>query len=103
MKARGIHPSYLENFDILVKSRIPFVIRVPLIPTVTDTESNISAISKLLEVHNINYVELLPYNKMAGGKYSMLGREYNVDFEENKTVNAHSEIFASYGIKTNIL
>jgi len=93
----------LENFDILVKSRIPFVIRVPLIPTVTDTKSNISAISKLLEVHNINYVELLPYNKMAGGKYSMLGREYNVDFDENKTVDAHSEIFASYGIKTNIL
>ena len=36
----------LRNFEILKESGIPFVVRVPLIPKVTDTEENLTAIAE---------------------------------------------------------
>ncbi len=93
----------IENFISLAKSGKDFVVRTPLIPTVTDTEENIGAIAALLYDNGVKYVELLPYNKMAGGKYAMLGRRYEVDFDESKEVSPHIEIFRKYGINAKIL
>ena len=61
----------LKNFEILASGGKDFVIRTPLIPGVTDTVDNITNIAKLLSKHNINYIELLPYNKLAGSKYPL--------------------------------
>ena len=93
----------LKNLDILAKSGSDFVIRIPLIPTVTDTEQNIEDICRLLSSHGINYAELLPYNKLAGGKYKSLLREYSPDFDPSVECDARAEIFERYGIKTKIL
>ena len=93
----------LENFVMLAKSGKDFVVRTPLIPTVTDTEENITAISELLMQNGVGYIELLPYNRMAGGKYAMLGRSYEVDFDEHREPLAHEEIFEKYGIRAKIL
>lgn len=93
----------LRNFERLAKSGKDFIVRVPLIPTVTDTEINITAISKLLQNVGVNYAELLPYNKMAGGKYAMTGRKYTPTFDENVNVCPHTEIFDRFNIKTKIL
>ena len=93
----------LENFKTLAQSGKSFVVRVPLIPGVTDTEHNIEAIAKLISEHGVKYAELLPYNKMAGGKYKMVSREYTPDFDENREVTPHPEIFAKYNIQTKIL
>ena len=76
---------------------------MPLIPGVTDTESNLSAIAALLREHQISYVELLPYNKMAGGKYKMLMREYSPNFDEHAQVHLGCEIFDSYSITSKVL
>jgi pyruvate formate lyase activating enzyme len=107
----GMHRRYtgvsneriLRNFSALAKSGVPFTVRVPLIPTVTDTEENIEAIAKLLQSHGVPYVELLPYNKMAGGKYKMVLREYRPCFDESVPVQTGEEIFSRYGIETKIL
>ena len=93
----------LQNFSSLVDSGRDFVARVPLIPTVTDTEHNIEAIASLLREKGIGYAELLPYNKMAGGKYKMLSREYTPDFDETRDVVIRKEIFDKYGIKIKIM
>ena len=93
----------LRNFKALAKSGKNFVIRVPLIPGVTDTEHNIDAIAKLIVEHGINYIELLPYNKMAGGKYKMVSRVYTPDFDESQDVYIRKEIFDKYGIKFKIM
>ena len=92
-----------ENFTALCNSGKDFVVRIPLIPTVTDTEENIKSIADFLEKHGIKYAELLPYNKMAGGKYAMTGRKYTPDFDETVEVSTRQEIFDSYGIKIKIL
>lgn len=93
----------LENFLSLVKSTVDFVIRVPLIPGVTDTDENFYDIARLLKENNVGYAELLPYNKMAGGKYKMVMREYKPDFDETVEVSYGKEIFDEFKIKTKIM
>lgn len=107
----GIHSRYtgvsnkpiLENFKLLVRGNAEFVVRTPLIPGVTDTCENLEGIAMLLKGYGIDYIELLPYNKMAGGKYKMLMRKYEPDFDENQEVNTHEEIFNKYNIKVKIM
>lgn len=65
--------SILSNFTRLRASGKPYLIRVPLIPDITDTEENLRAISSLV---GDAPVELLPYNRMAGAKYASVGKTF---------------------------
>lgn len=93
----------LENFKALAKSGKDCVIRTPLIPEVTDTEENITDIATVLKENGINYIEVLPYNKMAGAKYKMVMREFTPGFDERIEVNPHTEIFKDFGINVKIM
>ncbi len=93
----------LENYKKLALSGIPFVTRVPLIPTVTDTGENIRALAEFMSEQGVFYAELLPYNKMAGGKYGGLLREYTPRFDGSAESEPHIEIFEEYGIKARVL
>ena len=93
----------LQNFALLAESGKNFTIRVPLIPGVTDTSENLTAIAQLLDRHHIHYIELLPYNKMAGGKYAMLLRTYDPGFDVQAEPQPHTGIFQSFGITAKIL
>lgn len=89
----------LRNLETLASSKKDFVIRTPLIPTVTDTEENIRAIAELLSKNGIRYIELLPYNQMAGAKYKLIGREYAPSFDSDAPVKVRTDVFAEYGIE----
>lgn len=93
----------LENYRELANSGVPFVTRIPLIPTVNDTEENIRATAEFIKALGVSYIELLPYNKMAGGKYLMLGRRYTPTFDGSLTPNTHTDIFYEYGIEVKVL
>ena len=63
----------LKNFDTLRKSGKECCIRTPLIPSITDTEKNLSEIKALVgDIHH----ELLPYNPIGAAKYKMLNMSY---------------------------
>ncbi len=89
----------LENFKTLARSHTAFVIRIPLIPTVSDTEENLRGIAALLREYGVGYVELLPYNKMAGAKHKLVGMRYSPSFDEGRPVECRTDIFAAYGIE----
>ena len=93
----------ISNFKLLAKSGKPFAVRIPLIPTVTDTEKNISDICELMRECGVAYAELLPYNSMAGGKYKLVGREYRPTFDEKIPCESRVDIFKKYGIGVKIL
>ena len=93
----------IENFKALARSGKDFVIRTPLIPTVTDTEENITAIAELLRENGVGYIELLPYNKMAGSKYKLAGMEYSPSFDAAVPCTPQTEIFESFGIKAKLI
>ncbi len=93
----------LINFKTLASSGTDFIVRVPLIPTVTDTEENVTDICRIMNESGAKYAELLPYNKMAGSKYALVGREYNPPFDEKTEVCIRPEIWAENGIEIKIL
>ena len=80
------HKQYtgLDNFTILenlkklsmLKNKNDIVIRVPLIPSYTDSKSDIDEIYKFASYIGVDNVELLPYNKSAAAKYEWLGIPY---------------------------
>ena len=93
----------LENYRRLAGSGVPFVTRIPLIPGVNDTEENLLRTAQFMKENRATVVELLPYNKMAGGKYAALGREYAPNFCETIAPNPRRELFEQYGIEVRIL
>lgn len=91
----------LENIRRLCQGETPFVIRVPLIPGVTDTEDNMIRIACFLSgAKQLQYVELLSYNPMAGAKYPWLGKTYTPEFDEHQKIMFHHEIFQHFGIES---
>ncbi len=63
----------LENIAFLKESGKAFALRVPLIPGITDTAENLTAIA---QIAGDAPVELLSYNTLAGAKYEMLEMTY---------------------------
>ena len=63
----------LKNLEILKSSQIPYIIRTPLIPDITDKKNNLEKIKEL--IGNSKW-EKVPYNQLAGAKYKMLGMKY---------------------------
>ncbi len=91
----------LDNLEQLCAGSKPFLIRIPLIPGVTDTEENLSAAAKLLRgARALTAVELLPYNRMAGAKYDWLGAVYAPMFDPEQPVQFRHDLFQNYGIES---
>ena len=94
----------LSNLRCLAEMGVPFIVRVPLIPGITDTEANLSAIAEVVQaLPGLLRVELLPYNRAAGGKYASLGMDFQPGFDESAEVNANLELFTEGGIEARIV
>lgn len=94
----------LKNAQILCEGETPFVIRIPLIPGVNDNEDNFRNTAKWIAgAKALIKVELLPYHKSAGAKYSMVGKEYKPAFDPEQRVRVPQEIFEEYGIRSEVL
>ncbi|HUH95982.1 MAG TPA: radical SAM protein [Anaerolineales bacterium] len=90
----------LENLQLLAASGTPFVIRVPLVPGVTDTEENLTAIARTVRaLPGLIRVDLLPYNQAAGSKYQYAGMEFKPDYDERRPLNINRSPFEHYGVK----
>ncbi len=90
----------LHNLHVLSTLGIPFVVRVPLIPGVTDTDTNLSAIGAVVKgLPGLLRVDLLTYNKAAGGKYRAVGREFRPGYDESQPLNVNTAIFRRLGIQ----
>jgi pyruvate formate lyase activating enzyme len=90
----------LQNLQVLSGSGVPFVIRVPLVPGVTDTNENLSGIARAVQgLPGLVEVDLLPYNRAAGAKYAYAGMEFKPDYDEKRPVNLNTKVFEQAGIK----
>jgi pyruvate formate lyase activating enzyme len=93
----------LQNYRTLAASGLPFTTRIPLIPTVTDTEENLFAICRFMRENSVSYAELMPYHSMTGSKYPLCGKTYAPSFDDTQAPQSHPEIFADYGIQIKVL
>jgi pyruvate formate lyase activating enzyme len=88
------------NLQLLGESGKPFIIRVPLVPGVTDTDENLAGIAKAVEkMPGLVELDLLPYNRAAGAKYRYAGMEFKPDYDETRPVNVNLKIFEQAGLK----
>lgn len=93
----------LRNLRRMPHLGVPFVVRVPLVPGITDTSENLEAIARNVRpLAGLIRVDLLPYNRAAGGKYGPLGMEFRPPFDESQPVNADRSIFAALGIPVSV-
>ena len=66
----------LENLQSLLGRGARVLIRIPVIPSVNDSEAEMEAIASFLRsAGNPQGVELLPYHRMGEHKYEALGKE----------------------------
>ncbi|MGA2246676.1 MAG: radical SAM protein [Verrucomicrobiota bacterium] len=94
----------LRNLRVLTDLGVPFVIRVPLIPGVTDTETNLSAIARTITgMPGLQRVDLLPYNRAAGAKYAACGMVFRPTFAEGLEPKVNLSCFKSAGLKARIV
>jgi len=89
----------LKNLMRLHDLKIPFVVRVPLIPGVTDTLQNMTSIAQTIhDIPGLIRVDLLPYHRLAGAKYPLLGLEYQPNFDESRAPQVFGELFDALNI-----
>jgi pyruvate formate lyase activating enzyme len=90
----------LDNLQILSVSGKPFVIRVPLVPGVTDTDENLASIAHIVRgLSGLLHVDLLPYNQAAGSKYQFVGMEFQPDYDEARPLNINTGLFEESGVR----
>ena len=93
----------LNNFGHLKVSGKKFIVRIPLIPGVNDSEENMKNIlSVIKDAESLIRVELLRYHKTAGAKYSMIGKKYNPLFDTEVSPKIFN-IFENNNIKMELL
>ena len=93
-----------KNLQQLIDSGVPFIARVPVIPGVNDSAENLRQTALWVkDAPNLLHVELLPYNKAAGGKYRSVGMEYAPQFDVERSPNLQSECFEELGVTVKIM
>lgn len=93
----------LANLAALEALSTAFVARVPLVPGVTDTRDNLEAIARLLATTpTLVEVQLLPYNRAAGGKYAACGMPFAPGYDEDRQPAALVEPFTREGIEVRV-
>lgn len=75
----------IQNLKKLLKTELPVIIRIPVIPGFNDDEKTMQAMASFLSRQNggnIERVDLLPYHKLGVGKYAAMGCEYTLKDRE---------------------
>jgi pyruvate formate lyase activating enzyme len=94
----------LRNLQLLNEMGKPFVVRVPLVPGVTDTDQNLADIVQTVRgLSGLLRVDLLSYNRAAGSKYQYTGMEFKPDYEESGELNLNTLLFEQAGIKVTVV
>jgi pyruvate formate lyase activating enzyme len=76
--AKAPNTPILDNAKFVAGSEVPMIVRIPLIPGLTDTDENIRAITRFVAElgDGVSAVNVLPYHRFGMSKYEMLGKEY---------------------------
>ncbi|MFZ4547876.1 MAG: glycyl-radical enzyme activating protein [Bacteroidales bacterium] len=91
----------LENLAFLASENANIVIRLPLVPGITDTIPNLESIAKIMHNNGLKQICLEPYHSLGQSKYEEHGLTYNLDHlgQYNlKQINAFCEFFTLRGL-----
>jgi pyruvate formate lyase activating enzyme len=63
----------LDNLEFLTREGANIVIRFPLVPGITNTQSNLSAIAAVMQSNKLKHIVLEPYHTLGSDKYGEHG------------------------------
>jgi len=90
----------LCNLTLLCTLGTPFIIRVPMVPGVTDTDENLSGIAGIVSgLPRRVPVELLPYNRGARGKYAACRMEWKPGFDDLAEPHPNLKHFSNLNVE----
>lgn len=93
----------LANLQKLVSAGSRVIVRIPLIPGITDTQENISQIGAFLQsTGGITRVDILPYHNTAVQKYHRLSRDYQLNdarTQSEEQMQCIAQTLISYGLQ----
>ncbi|GAK53160.1 glycyl-radical enzyme activating family protein [Candidatus Moduliflexus flocculans] len=96
----------LSNLRALSQRGKPLWLRLPIIPGITDTEKNLVDILALLpDITTIQQINLLPYHRIADGKYQRLlvaNKMAGVESPSSERMDALKTHFETSGISVKI-
>lgn len=107
LKHTGVSNSeILENLDYLLVNGNKLIIRIPLIPGTTFTNQNLRDIIQYLDQYDKNKPEIniLPYHRIAEGKYEKFNIKYKIKGKELSKENIHETetLFINAGYKVKV-
>ena len=77
----------LKNLVEIDQLGSQIVIRIPIVPEITDTNENLFAIRGFISsLKNISEINLLPYHRAGEGKYLKYGKENKLNINESAAV-----------------
>jgi glycyl-radical enzyme activating protein len=96
--------SILQNLQYLIRVRANVVVRIPLIPGLTATESNLRGIGRIVAgLEQQPPVEMLNFNPFAEAKYRRLGRKWAFPEDSRRyslqELAAFRQVLQSAGVK----
>ena len=69
----------LANLKLALDTKVPLIVRIPLIPGLNDSNEELESLCHLLQAMSASIkINLLPYHKFGMGKYPMLDRQYTL-------------------------
>ena len=88
-----------RHLEMLRAGDTPFILRMPVIPGINDNREHFETAARLVNgAGSLIRVELLPYQRAAGAKYAMVGREYRPGFDESRLPEMFPEVFERQGL-----
>lgn len=83
----------LKNIKIVCERNKPLWVRIPVIPTINDSDENIGTVVGFLSpMRDKLSVELIAYNKLGVYKWAALGKEYPLEGIDPPTLKEMDEI-----------
>lgn len=77
----------MNNLNYIIKSKIPFILRLPIIPGLNDRTAHFTAVKNIVSsAESCLGVEVMPYHTLGSYKYEQLQRDYKcADIKEPDT------------------
>lgn len=83
----------LENLERLSSLGHQAIVRLPIIPGITDTQENLDEIARFLaHLEGIIRLDILPYHNAGANKYALAGKTYSLDHLETPSDQRMAEI-----------
>jgi pyruvate formate lyase activating enzyme len=106
IKHTGVSNSeILENLNFLLNKGYKVIIRIPLIPDITFTGQNLNEIIRFLDKYETKpEINLLPYHRIAQGKYDKFNIKYKIQGRElsKENIEQTETLFNASGYKVKV-